>query len=217
MLFLFFLFQIVSAVRFGIYSNADCSDLLAPVYAFTDVCSWATYSTSYAPSHSLYLQNCTNEQVYVMSFSLKGGWSCEPKEQNYSFPVSSVCQPAYDFYTKLIDASTCEGADIAYNVAAHTASDCSNDGPPFTLVYDNKQCVDNSFAPNYHPGSWDTRIFQADSTFHMEVFQSDDGTCQTPLYEFETNEFRGQCLHPVNGYPNTTFLQIWHSFPIKNA
>ena len=214
MIFLLLLFfATAQAATFGVYSDPKCQELVIPVQAFTDVCTWNTYTTSYA----LYLQNCSSNELAVQIFNAVDSPTCTPYPSNISYTVSNECSLTEDYYTKIINASNCLGTNFAFNLVAHNTSDCADSGLPFTVIAQNGTCESNSFAPSYPGASWDTIIYTNKDLFAMEVYHTTDGTCQYPLGDFRTKKYGAECLAPVDGFYNTTFLNIYEAFPLTHT
>jgi hypothetical protein len=211
LLSLFTLFSAVNAAMFGVYSDSACQELLIPVLAYSDVCTWNTYSTAYA----LYLESCSPKKLNVQLFNASDSAFCKPFPVNETFTVSNKCNAHNDYFTKIIDASECEGANTTFNIVAHDTPDCSDGGLPFSVVLANNSCVGNSFAPSYAGASWDTKIFANDEVFLMDVFRSTNGTCQNELGLFGAKNYTGACLAPITGFYNTTFIQLFQAFPLN--
>ncbi len=204
------LFTSVNAAMFGVYSDSSCQQLVIPVLAFSDVCTWNTYSTAYA----LYLQSCSPKKLQVQLFNASDSPTCTNFPVNETFTVSNKCTLHNDYYTKLIDSSDCYGANTTFNIVAHDTADCSDGGLPFSVVSANNSCVGNSFAPSYAGASWDTKIFANDQVFLMDVFTSTNGTCENELGLFGAKNYTGACLAPISGFYNTTFIQLFEAFPL---
>lgn len=204
------LFGAASAAMFGVYSDPTCETLVIPVLAFSDVCTWNTYDQSYA----LYLQNCSSNHLAVQIFNATDSPTCTDFPMNQTFPVSHVCEPNLGVYTRILDSSECLGENTTFNIVAHDQADCSDGGLPFSLVSANGSCVENSFAPSKPPAGWDTRVFLTDSLFVMEVYTSTDGSCKQPLGDFRSKQYGSKCLAPVDGFYNSTFMQLYRAFPL---
>ena len=205
------LFSAVNAALFGVYSDSACQTLVIPVLAYSDVCTWNTYSTAYA----LYLQSCTPKKLQVQLFNASDSPTCTDFSVNETFTVTNKCQLHNDYYTKLIDSSDCLGSNTTFNIVAHDTADCSDGGLPFSVVSANDTCVGNSFAPSYAGASWDTKIYATDQVFLMDVFTSTNGTCQNELGLFGAKNYTGQCLAPISGFYNSTFIQLFQAFPLS--
>ena len=204
----------VQAALFGVYSSPTCeqASLVVPVLAFSDVCTWSTSSVSYA----LYLEDCSADSLSVRYYNASDSATCADFPVNQTFPVTADCTLANDaFYTQLWNSSECQGYGTTLNIVAHDHADCSDLGLPFSVVTANYTCIGNSFAPQYIPGSWDTKTLAQESFFYMEVYQTTNGTCEYPLGTFlATNNYAGQCLVPASGFSNTTFVQVYEAFPV---
>lgn len=198
------------AALFGVYSSPTCeqASLLVPVLAFSDVCTWTSHDASYA----LYLEDCSADSLSVRYYNTSDSATCANYPVNQSFTVTHDCTLTDDsFYTQLINTGTCQGNGTTFNIIAHDHEDCSDLGLPFSVVSANDTCVGDSFAP----GSWDTKTLAQEYLFYMEVYQTTNGTCQYPLGIFEaSNNYAGQCLAPVAGFSNTTFLQVYEAFHV---
>lgn len=208
--FLPFFFSAVSAAVFGVYSDSACQQLVIPVLAFSDVCTWNTYTTSYA----LYLESCSAKKLKVQLFNASDSPFCDSFPVNETFTVTNKCQLYTDYYTQIIDSSDCEGTNTTFNIVAHDTADCSDGGLPFSVVSSNSTCVGNSFAPSYAGASWDTKIYATDNFFLMDVFGSTNGTCENELGLFLNQNYSTKCLAPVSGFFNTTFIQMFQAFPV---
>ena len=212
-MFLFPLLAILSAVNaavFGVYSDAACQNLVIPVLAFSDVCTWNTYSTPYA----LYLQSCGSDRLDVQLFNASDSAFCKDFPVNETFTVTNKCQIHNDYYTQILDTSDCLGSNTTFDIIAHDHSDCSDGGLPFSVISANGACVGNSFAPSYSGASWDTQLYAGESGFLLDVFRSTNGTCQNELGLFGSNNFTGECLAPITGFYNSTFIQMFRAFPV---
>ena len=203
-------FAAAKAAMFGVYSDSACQDLVIPVLAFSDVCTWNTASTAYA----LYLESCTPKKLHVRLFNASDSPTCTAFPVNETFTVTSKCQLYTDYYTKLIDSSECEGSNTTFNIVAHDTADCSDGGLPFSVVSANDTCVGNSFAPSYAGASWDTKIYVTDQVFLMDVFTSTNGSCENELGLFGAKNYTGACLAPISGFYNSTFIQLFQAFPL---
>jgi len=202
----------VSAALFGAYFDAECTNEIVPVHAFTDVCTWAT--NKYDGAYSFYLESCSETSIHVFEQKVNNSesFTCQGNAlANYT--VTPKCTQIGFVYTKLLDGSICEGKGTTYDVVAYNISDCSVGGLPFTVVYNNGECNGDSFAPGV--ASWDTRLSGDANGYYMEVFESTDGQCANPLGLFETKGFPSGCLAPVAGFYNTTFVEIWEAFPLN--
>jgi hypothetical protein len=204
------LLSVVNAAMFGTYSDPECTQLVMPVLGFSDVCTWTSPSTAYA----LYLESCSQNELQVRYYNATDSATCSPFPVNQTFTVSYECMLAQDFYTKIIDSSDCYGANTTFNIVAHDHSDCSDGGLPFSVLLDNNSCVGNSFAPNYAGASWDTKIYATDQVFLMDVFTSTNGSCKNELGLFYTHNYTGECLAPIAGFYNSTFIQLFQAFPL---
>lgn len=208
----FLIFPFVQAVLFGTYFDANCTQEIVAVQAFTDVCTWST--NQYDGAYSFYLNECSNNSISVAEQKVNNSESFFCKGSSPSkYTVTNECSPAGFIYTKILDGSVCQGAGTTYNVIAHNMSDCSDGGLPFSVIYNDGNCTGNSFAPNY--ASWDTRLFGDSQYSYMEVFESTTGECKNPLGLFETKTFPTGCIAPVEGFYNTTFVEIWEAFPLN--
>jgi hypothetical protein len=203
-------FTLSNAALFGVYSDATCETLVLPVLAHTDVCTWNTYTTSY----SLYLNSCSSEEFNVTNFNLLDSPVCEPSINNQTFVVKATCEPTFDYYTKILDSRNCLGLNTTYNIVAHDTANCSDSGVPFSVFNNQDECVGNSFGPGLQGASFDTRIYQTNTTFLMEVFASTNGTCQQNLDVFAAKNLGDNCLAPLSGPDSTLFVQVWNAFPI---
>lgn len=208
--FLSILFTSVQAAMFGVYSDAQCENLVIPVLAYSDVCTWNTYSTSY----SLFLESCSSDFFSVQTFNLTDSPTCGSYPVNQTFSVSRHCKPTFDYYTKILDSEDCESDNNSYNIVAHNTPNCSDPGLPFSIVNRNNSCVGNSFGPGLAGASFDTEIYISKTTFLLEIFQSKDGSCQNNLDFFAVQSFGSKCVAPLSGNDNQLFLQIWQSFPL---
>jgi hypothetical protein len=206
------LLSLATAAKFGTYSDSACTQLAMPVLAFSDVCTWTSPSTAYA----LYLESCSPKKLEVRYYNATDSATCSPFPVNQSFTVTTKCTLAQDFYTKIIDVDSCEGANTTYNIVAHDHADCSDGGLPFSVVSANDTCVGNSFAPNYSGAGWDTKIYATEQVFLLDVFTSNDGTCSGELGLFGAKNYTGMCLAPISGFYNSTFIQLFEAFPIGN-
>ena len=203
---------LASAAKFGTYSDPACTELAMPVLAFSDVCTWTSPSTAYA----LYLESCSPKKLQVRYYNATDSPTCTSFPTNQTFTVTTKCTLAQDFYTKILDVDSCEGANTTYNIVAHDHADCSDGGLPFSVVSANDTCVGNSFAPNYPGAGWDTKIFASEQVFLLDVFTSTDGTCQGELGLFGAKNYTGQCLAPISGFYNSTFIQLFEAFPVSS-
>lgn len=210
MKFLPLFFSYATAAIFGVFSDPECKDLVIPVLAHTDVCTWNTYTTSY----SLYLDSCTAETFKVVSFNATDAPSCISYPVNQTFTVHKTCQSTYDYYTKILDTENCLGVNTTYNIVAHNTQNCSDPGVPFSVFNQNNSCVGDSFGPGLTGASFDTEIVQTDNIFLLEVFASKDGTCEQVLDIFGTKEFGSTCLSPISGEGQDLFIQVWRAFPL---
>jgi hypothetical protein len=204
--------SVANAAMFGTYSDSACTELAMPVLAFSDVCTWTSPSTAYA----LYLETCSPKKLQVRYFNATDSATCTPYPINQTFTVTTKCTLAQDFYTKILDVDSCEGANTTYNIVAHDQADCSDGGLPFSVVPANDTCVGNSFAPNYPGAGWDTKIYVSEQVFLLDVFTSNDGTCHGELGLFGAKNYTGQCLAPISGFYNSTFIQLFEAFPLTS-
>ena len=204
-------FGLVTAAKFGTYSDPDCTQLAMPVLAFSDVCTWTSPSTAYA----LYLESCSPKKLQVRYYNATDSPTCTTFPVNQSFTVTNKCTLAQDFYTKILDVDSCEGMNTTYNIVAHDHADCSDGGLPFSVVSANDTCVGNSFAPNYSGAGWDTKIYATEQVFLMNVFTSTAGTCDGELGLFGAKAYDGHCLAPISGFSNSTFIQLFQAFPLS--
>lgn len=203
-------FNNVNSASFGVYSDSKCENLVIPVLAYSDVCTWNTYSQSY----SVYLDQCSTKELYVVTFNLTDSPTCASLNVNQSFVVKNTCEPTFDYYTKIIDVDSCYGVNNSYNIIAHNTPNCSDSGLPFTVMNNNSQCIRNSFGPGLSGASFDTKILQTNDIFLLDIFVSKNGTCQETLDTFGTKTFSSQCMSPFSGVDNSLFIQVWPSFPI---
>lgn len=210
-LFAFLSLANANAAMFGVYSDSACQELVTPVLAFSDVCTWSSHSTSYA----LYLTECSSSSISVQVFNASDSAMCAPFPTNESFTVTNTCQLYSDYYIQLVDTTECLGENTTFNIVAHDTADCSDGGLPFTIVAANSSCVDNSFAPSYMPGSWDTKTFVAENFFLLQVFQETNSSCINELGVFLTPNLTGQCVAPISGFSNSTFIQAFNAFPLS--
>jgi hypothetical protein len=203
---------LVQSVLFGTYFDDECTQEVVAIQAFSDVCTWST--NQYDGTYSFYLTECSQRSITVVEQKVDSSESFFCKSnQTTNYTVTNKCQKNGLLYTKILDGSQCEGAGTTYNVVAYNVSDCSVGGLPFSVIYNDGNCTGNSFAPNY--ASWDTRLFGDSDSYFMEVFTSTDGQCKDPLGLFETKGFPSGCIAPVEGFSNTTFVEIWNAFPLN--
>ena len=203
----------VRAAMFGVFSDPACESLVIPVLAFSDVCTWNTYTSAY----SLYLESCTSNTLQVQLFNVTDSPTCASFPTNQTFSVTQECQPTSDYYTRILNTTECLGENTTFNILAHDHSDCSDGGLPFSLVSAKGGCVGNSFAPSQPPAGWDTRAFVTDSLFVLEVYESTNGTCEGSLGDFRTRKYGSECLAPIDGFYNSTYMQLYKAFPLQRG
>ena len=206
------LISAAQAILFGTYFDAECTKPIVNIQAFTDVCTWAT--NTYDGTYSYYLNSCSKKSIEIVEQKVNSSESfvCQGNKTT-TYTATQKCTATGFIYTKILDDSECKGAGTTYNVVAFNISDCSVGGLPFSVIYNNGNCTGNSFAPNY--ASWDTLLFGDSNGYFMEVFDSTNGECKNPLGLFATKGFPSGCIAPVEGFDNTTFVEIWDAFPLN--